>query len=71
MDDVILNYKPTIFWKEKDIVKKQIQNWNVKDVHKLIYKINEIEILIKKNFSNSLNILSDFIIFESKSNNSI
>ena len=71
LDDVILSYKPTIFWKEKDIVKKQIQNWNVKDVHKLIYKINEIEILIKKNFSNSLNILSDFIIFESKSNNSI
>ncbi len=71
LDDVILSYKPSIFWKEKDIVKKQIQNWNVKDVHKLIYKINEIEILIKKNFSNSLNILSDFIIFESKSNNSI
>jgi len=70
-DDVILNYKPPIFWKEKDIVKKQIQNWDKRDVHKLIYKINEIEILIKKNFSNSLNILSDFIIFQSKSNNSI
>ena len=68
---MILSYKPSIFWKEKDIVKKQIQNWNIKDVQKLIYKINEIEILVKKNLSNSLNILSDFIIFQSKSNNSI
>ena len=71
IEKTISSYKPSIFWKEKEIVKQQILSWTINDTKKLIYKINEIEILIKKNFSNSLNILSDFIIFESKSNNSI
>ena len=36
----------------------------------LIYQINEIEILVKKNSYNSLNIISDFILNKSiKSNN--
>ena len=39
-------------------------------MEKLIYQINEIEILVKKNSSNSLNIISDFILNKSiKSNN--
>ena len=50
---------------DKEIVKEQIKNWNVKDTKKLIYKINEIEILIKKNSSNSLHIISDFILSNS------
>ena len=69
LDEVISVYKPPIFWKEKDIVKKQILNWKIKDVNELIAKISEIEVLLKKNFSNSLNILSDFIISQSKSSN--
>ena len=41
-----------------------------KEMEKLIYQINEIEILVKKNSSNSLNIISDFILNKSiKSNN--
>ena len=69
LDEVISVYKPPIFWKEKDIVKKQILNWKLKDVNELIAKISVIEVLLKKNFSNSLNILSDFIISQSKSSN--
>ena len=69
LDDAISSYKPPIFWKEKDIVKKQVLNWKIKDINELIYKIGDIEILIKKNFSNSLNILSDFIIAQSNTNN--
>ena len=39
-------------------------------MEKLIYQINEIEIQIKKNSSNSLNIISDFILNKSiKANN--
>ena len=39
-------------------------------MEKLIYQINEIEILVKKYSSNSLNIISDFILNKSiKSNN--
>ena len=62
IEETILTFKPSIFWKDKEIVKEQIKNWNIKDTKKLIYKINEIEILIKKNSSNSLHIISDFIL---------
>ena len=65
IDMVISSFKPPIFWKEKDIVKQQITNWSKKNVEDLIYEITEIELLIKKNSSNSINILSDFIISQS------
>ena len=33
-----------------------------KKLKKLIYEINEIELVIKKKFKNSLNLITDFII---------
>tara|TARA_B100001173_G_C15963201_1_gene536602 strand:+ start:199 stop:1182 length:984 start_codon:yes stop_codon:yes gene_type:complete len=66
IEETILNYKPPIFWKDKEIVKNQISKWNLNDTEKLIYKINEIELSIKKNYYNSLNIVSDFIINTAK-----
>ena len=62
LDQVILQTKPPIFWKDKDIMKKQAKSWNSEDLKENIYKINEIEVLIKNNSNNSLNILSDFIL---------
>ena len=62
IDATILTYKPPIFWKDKEIVKQQIQKWSSNNVENLIYKINEVELLIKKNSNSSINILSDFII---------
>ena len=62
INDVITSYKPQIFWKDKDIVKQQTKNWTYSSIEKLIFKINEIELLIKKNSHNAVNILSDFII---------
>ena len=70
IEQVIKNFRPPIFWKDKEIVKTQIENWPLKKIQNVIIKINEVELLIKKNSSNSLNILSDFIIAQaSKSNN--
>jgi len=66
IDKIINDYKPPVFWKEKDTVKKQIIIWTLNEIKELIYQINEIEILIKKNLTNSLNILSDFLINKSK-----
>jgi len=66
IDQVITLFKPTIFWKDKEIVKQQINLWPLKKIEKLIIKINEIEILIKKNHANSINILCDFIINQSQ-----
>tara|TARA_B100000965_G_scaffold78420_1_gene62362 strand:- start:57 stop:1034 length:978 start_codon:yes stop_codon:yes gene_type:complete len=61
IDLVISSFKPPIFWKEKDAVKKQIQSWSNDEVKKIIYKINDLEILIKKNSNNSLNFIYDFV----------
>jgi len=62
IDRVISTFKPPIFWKDKEIIKLQIKNWSCDNMEKLMYKISETELLIKKNSSNAINILSDFII---------
>ena len=59
--------KPPIFWKDKDIVKKQILGWKPNQIKKLIYDLGEIELQIKKNYSNSLNILSNFLLEKASS----
>ena len=61
IDLTISSFKPPIFWKEKEAVKKQIQSWSEEEVKKMIYKINDLEILVKKNTNNSLNFVSDFV----------
>ena len=61
IDLTISSFKPPIFWKEKEVVKKQIQSWSEDEVKKMIYKINDLEILVKKHSNNSLNFVSDFV----------
>jgi len=65
----IKDFKPPIFWKDKDAVKKQITKWTLPDLKKLIMEISDIELLLKKNSSNSINILSDFILTKSTVSN--
>ncbi len=60
--------KPPVFWKEKDIIKQQIYIWKPNNIKNLIYQINQIELLIKKNFNHSLNYLMDFILEKAKKN---
>ena len=60
IDEVISSYKPSIFWKEKDLVKQQIKNWSEKEIKEKIYQISNLEILTKKNTS-SMNLVSDLI----------
>ena len=71
IDLTISSAKPPIFWKDKEIVKQQIFNWEPEKIKKLIYKINKIELLIKKNMQNSVNLIKDFILeqLNSKTNN--
>ena len=61
IDNVISSYKPPIFWREKEIVKKQAQSWSTDEVKELIYKINGLETLVKKNSVNSILFVSDFV----------
>ena len=69
IEKAISAYKPPIFWKDKPLVTQQIRSWKKNDLNDLIYKTNEIELLIKKNSSVAKNILSDFIINNSKKTN--
>lgn len=61
IDAVISAYKPHIFWKDKEIVKKQAKTWTEMNVRNLIKKINEIELSTKKNSNLSQRILINFI----------
>ena len=60
--------RPPIFWKEKEITKEQIKNWSLSDIKELIYQISKYELLVKKNYINSVNLISNFIIEKSSIN---
>ncbi len=62
IDLTISSARPPIFWKDKEITKQQIYKWSPNNIKKVIYKLNEIELKIKKNFNNSINLLTDFIL---------
>ena len=61
IDHAISSFKPPIFWKEKDIVKKQAQSWSTSEVKEIIFKINDLEALVKKNNTNSMLFVSNFV----------
>ena len=67
IDLTISSAKPPIFWKEKEITKQQIYKWKPKDIKQLIYALSEIELQIKKNINNSINLITDFILLQSSS----
>ena len=62
IDVTISSAKPPIFWKDKEITKQQIYKWKSKNIKGLIFKLNEIELLIKKNINNSVNVVTDFVL---------
>ena len=65
INKTINSAKPPIFWKDKEIVKIQLSKWKLKEIKKLIKNINDIELEIKKNYNNSLFIISNFILEKS------
>ena len=70
VENAIVLFRPPIFWKDKPLVIQQIKAWGQTELKNLIYKTNEIELLIKKNSNLGKNILFDFIISNSKKINS-
>ena len=49
LDGLLGAAKPPIFWKDKEIVKKQLKIWNVNNLKKIVLEINNTELLCKKN----------------------
>ncbi len=62
IDQTISSARPPIFWKDKEITKEQIYKWTPENLKKLIYELSELELLVKKNISNSVNLITDFIL---------
>ena len=68
LDKTIFDFKPPIFWKDKELVKQQIKGWSLDKTYNLMNEINKTELDIKKNSLNSLNILFNFILNTTKTN---
>ena len=62
VENAIKNFKPPIFWKEKEILKKQVEILSFQNIKDLIVKTNDLELLVKKNPAISINIITNFII---------
>ena len=65
IDITISSAKPPVFWKDKEITKEQIRKWKSKDIKKVIFKLGELELQIKKNINNSLYLITDFLLDQS------
>ena len=48
INETIDNAKPPIFWKEKNIIKDQINLWSIKKLKNLIIEINDVEYKLKE-----------------------
>ena len=70
IDLTISSAKPPIFWKEKEITKQQVYKWKSENIKELIYSLSEIELQIKKDINNSINLITDFILHQSSSETS-
>jgi len=71
-EQAISSFRPMIFWKDKDIIKKQLKILTLKEIKIFLKKINEVELVIKKNsiFADKIN--NNFILETiNVSNNSI
>ena len=62
LDNLIKNAKPSIFWKEKPLVKKQLSLWSLNELKKMISGINNTELLCKKNPQISKAIFFNFFL---------
>jgi DNA polymerase III subunit delta len=61
-DEVLSSYKPSIFWKDKDLIKQQLKIWSLDQLKNLTKSTNDLEILIKKNSQISNLITNNFIL---------
>ena len=62
-EKIIEALKPPIFWKDKPIMLQQLKKWSLKELEKIMSKIQEAETLMKKNsyLQNSV-VIKDLII---------
>jgi DNA polymerase-3 subunit delta len=71
LENSVNSFKPPIFWKEKEIIKKQMLTWPKDQIKKLLYEVNNLELLIKSESNISGYLLVNFLLEKkfSKTNN--
>ena len=62
IENVILSYKPPIFWKERDIIKSQLKSISFERLNILSIKVNNLEKIVKENSKISGIILYNFLL---------
>ena len=70
-DQVLSSFKPPIFWKDKEIIRKQLNTLSINDIKIFIKKVSELELLVKKNSILSNEITSNFIFETLESSNNL
>ena len=64
LEKTIDNIKPTIFWKDKPVVKEQAKRWDRTKINLMLKKIFNIEIMIKSNSNIQKDILFKKLIID-------
>lgn len=60
---ILENLKPPVFWKDKPIILQQLKKWSQKKLEKILAKIGETEILMKKNsYINNQLVIKNLIV---------
>ncbi len=62
IEKAINSFRPPIFWKDKEIVKKQINIWKLNEIEEFIIDLNNTESLIKRNPQVSSQIMNNMIL---------
>ena len=65
INKTINSAKPPIFWKEKEILRVQLEKWKPNKIEDLIKDLNDIELKIKQNYNYSTLIITNFILEQS------
>jgi len=62
IEQVLSSSRPPIFWKDKDIIRQQLNILSISEIKYLIHQTNNLELEIKKNNQISNQILNNFIL---------
>ncbi len=62
VEQVISSYKPPIFWKDKEVIKQQLKVLSLTEIRAFIKRVNNLELLIKKNSNFSYQITNGFVM---------
>lgn len=71
IEQVLSSTRPPIFWKDKEIIKQQLNTLSLNEIKYLINKVNDLELKIKKNNQISDQMLNNFILENLESTNNV